>query len=130
MKRIMFIAVTGAALALAGCMSILPDFSRDLPGIPLKAGAADPYLQNLSRRAQRFQDKSAQLELGIRYEEGRGVPVNWDLAEQFYAVAGTTMKMGSSWGPGAVFAPPMSPGMREARVRLKALRAKRKALGR
>jgi hypothetical protein len=44
-------------------------------GIPLVSGAASVELQDLARRAQAG-DKHAQLELGIRFEEGRGVPVD------------------------------------------------------
>jgi hypothetical protein len=52
-------------------------------GIPLAAGAADPELQALARRAQAG-DGQAQLELGIRYEQGRGVPAQPALARSLY----------------------------------------------
>jgi hypothetical protein len=72
-------------------------------GIPLASGAADPELQALARRAQSG-DKQAQLELGIRYEEGRGVRTDYELAERLYRTAS-----GPS-GPAFVYAPPARRG--------------------
>jgi TPR repeat protein len=56
--------------ALAGCAG-----PSDYAGIRLAAGAAEPGLQALARRA-RAGDRSAQIELGSRFEEGRGVPLD------------------------------------------------------
>ena len=71
-----------ASAALTGCST------SSYAGIPLRPGAADPELQELAMRA-RSGDKQAQLELGIRYEEGRGVSTNVARAEQLYRRAAT-----------------------------------------
>jgi TPR repeat protein len=68
-----------ALLALAAPLTLAACAPTSYAGISLKPGAADPELQSLARRAQGG-DKHAQLELGIRYEEGRGVPANLDRA--------------------------------------------------
>lgn len=68
-------------VALGGCAA---DSSH--AGIPLAVGAADPELQALARRAQAG-DKQAQLELGMRYEEGRGVAADLGRAAQLYRMA-------------------------------------------
>lgn len=56
-----------AVLALPACAA------GSYASISLAAGAADPELQALAARA-RAGDRSSQLELGLRFEEGRGVP--------------------------------------------------------
>lgn len=68
------------ALLLAACAA------GSYAGVPLARGAADPELQALARRAQTG-DKPAQLELGIRYEEGRGVPRDLARAIRLYELA-------------------------------------------
>ncbi len=100
----------------------------------MRPGAADPYLQNLARRALRDQDPHAKLELGIRYEYGRGVPVNWYWAESLYKSASRSWG-GSTWSMAAGGRMTFMPGYRrkglpEAKDRLGALRAKRAALHR
>ncbi|WP_143084882.1 hypothetical protein [Novosphingobium sp. CF614] len=57
-------------------------------GIPLTAGAVDPELQQLAMRA-RSGDKHAQLDLGIRFEEGHGVVQNLLKARDLYFAAAT-----------------------------------------
>ncbi len=52
--------------AVAGCAA------RDYAGISLVDGAADRTVQALARRALGG-DRAAQLELGLRFEQGRGV---------------------------------------------------------
>ncbi|HWT14049.1 MAG TPA: hypothetical protein VN231_14945 [Allosphingosinicella sp.] len=52
-------------------------------GISFAAGAADPELQSIARRAAGG-DKQAQLDLGIRYEEGRGVERDPAMARRLY----------------------------------------------
>ncbi|HEY0626204.1 MAG TPA: SEL1-like repeat protein [Allosphingosinicella sp.] len=122
-------------LSLSACApDRLPGLRKlySLPGISLEPGAADPQLQDLVRRVHR-QDKYAQLELGIRYEEGRGVPVNLKLAEQLYGLAAMNTR-GSYFAPGSkgAAAPPQffvqagGKGLPEAKRRLEALRARRK----
>jgi hypothetical protein len=72
-----FAAALALAIVLTGCAS--PSYA----GIPLTAGAADAELQSLAGRA-RAGDKDAQLELGIRYEEGRGVERDSESARRLY----------------------------------------------
>ena len=77
----------GDAACLAACLLLaLTACANSYAGIPLKPGAAPADLQDLARRAQAG-DKHAQLELGIQYEEGRGVPVNRARAERLYEMA-------------------------------------------
>lgn len=71
-----------APLVLGGCAAN----ARSYAGIPFAAGSADAGLQSLALRA-RAGDKHAQLELGIRFEEGRGVPVRRTLARRLYRLA-------------------------------------------
>jgi hypothetical protein len=66
--------------ALAGCAA-----GRSM-GIPIASGAADPEIRTLAQRA-RAGDKSAQLALGIRYEEGRGVERDPQIARRLYLAA-------------------------------------------
>lgn len=118
-----------ALISLTGCAS------TSYLGIPLAAGAADPALQDLARSA-RSGDKHAQLELGIRYEEGRGVAVDLTRAERLYRSAALQAggvriahlpAVGRNGGSAAV---PISagrvvPGLAEAEARLAALQARR-----
>jgi hypothetical protein len=113
------------ALALAGCAA------SSHAGIPLRPGAADPELQALARRAQAG-EAEAQLELGKRYYEGRGVPADIERAKALFRSA--------AGGPGVTqlaYVPPAgrgqqgswvvfsgnpgSKGLPEARLRLVAL---------
>jgi hypothetical protein len=71
-----------AATLASGCNA------NSYAGIPLAAGAADPELQDLARRARSGEER-AQLELGIRFEEGRGVPVDLRRARRLYFDAAT-----------------------------------------
>lgn len=100
-------------------------------GIPLVAGRANPELQQLANRAQAG-NKHAQLELGIRFEEGRGVPVDIKRAMGLYRMAASDIG-GAVW----VYFPPVGngtkgrgvpvetgrrqAGLREAKRRLEAL---------
>lgn len=92
----------GACAVLAACAAALLGacaVSSTYAGIPLTAGAADPELQSLARRAQAG-DKHAQLELGIRYEDGLG-----DLrrARRLYRLAAQSTP-GRIW----VYSPPVA----------------------
>ena len=119
----------GAALPLAGCAA-----PASYAGIPLEAGAADPELQSLARRADAG-DKHAQLELGIRYEEGRRVPLDRKRAERLYRLAAAD-EVGRIYvytpavhpgGRGRVLSlrsGRREPGLREAARRLAALNAR------
>lgn len=68
-------------------------------GIALAPGAADPTIQQLAERA-RSGDKQAQLELGIAFEEGRGVPQSITHARLLYRLAAS-----ESGGPIWVYVP-------------------------
>lgn len=96
-------------------------------GISFAVGAADPELQSLAMHAQAG-DKQAQLELGIIYEEGRGVGRNINRAKALYRQAAKT-----SGGVTYVYSPPVgqargqvipvqtgvrAPGLAEAGARL------------
>jgi hypothetical protein len=93
-------------------------------GIP-----ADPAVRSLTLRAQAG-DKFAQLELGIRYEEGRGVAADPEKARKLYSRAaadsgGTLFVYSPAVGkvPGRVIplTRPRVPGLPAARLRLQRL---------
>ena len=98
------VALLCAPLLLTACAS------TSYMGVPLTAGAADAELQSLARRAQAG-DKQAQLELGIRYEEGIGVPVDLRRAERLYRAAAS-----DSGGTQMVYIPASREGGRAASV--------------
>lgn len=78
------LAVTlSATLALAACAA-----PSSYMGISFAPGLAASDLQDLARRAQAG-DKQAQLDLGIAYEEGRGVAVDIRKARKLYQLAGS-----------------------------------------
>jgi hypothetical protein len=118
--------VLSTPLALSACAA-----ASSYAGIPLAPGAADEDLQQLARRA-RAGDKQAQLELGVRYEEGRGVPPDLKRARALYQSAASgsggrqlVVVPGSSSGSRPTVVPistgPRSPGISEAITRLKRL---------
>jgi len=83
------------ALALAACAP------TTYAGIPLRGGAADSELQELARRAHAG-DKQAQLQLGIAFEDGLGVPVDLDRASRLYQQAAS-----DSGGAVYIYSPPV-----------------------
>jgi TPR repeat protein len=131
----------GAALLLCAASSICgcAQSSGSYAGIPLAAGAADPEIQNLARRA-RASDKQAQLQLGIRYEEGLGIAPNLRRARSVYLAASRTtggrsaLHLPSASGKGGVATIPVSTGPRveglaEARHRLWLLNRQPRVMG-
>ncbi|HEX5537713.1 MAG TPA: hypothetical protein VFX27_11010, partial [Sphingobium sp.] len=64
-------------------------------GISMNPGEASPEVQALAQRAQRG-DKQAQLDLGIRFEEGNGVPQDKARAVKLYRQA-TSDSGGTIW---------------------------------
>lgn len=70
------------ALSLGACAA------NSYMGIPLAPGAAPSELQRLAGLA-RAGDKQAQLDLGIRYENGTGLPANLERARKLYRAAAT-----------------------------------------
>ena len=79
------LAIVCASGALAACTA-----GSDLyEGIAIAADDAGDELGALARRAAGG-DKRAQLALGIRFETGDGVPVDWKRAERLYQMAAVT----------------------------------------
>jgi hypothetical protein len=79
-------------------------------GISFAPGAAANDLQELARRAQAG-EKRAQLDLGIAYEEGRGLSKDSKRARNLYRMAATT-----SGGTIYVYQPPVKKGGRGGAV--------------
>lgn len=102
-------------------------------GIDLRPGGAPADVQQLAVRAQ-ADDKAAQLELGIRYEEGWGVARDLDRARRLYTLAASAdLKPRWTYTPAVGNAPagvvPLparasGPGLVEARTRLARLDAR------
>ena len=90
------------ALMLAGCAAPSRYMGIDIASTSADVERAD--LQSLASRAQSG-DKQAQLELGIRFEEGRGVTRDLKKARKLYAKAAT-----SSGGTIWVYSPPVGNG--------------------
>jgi hypothetical protein len=114
-----------ASLALTACTA-----PTSYMGISFAPGAAASDLQDLARRAQAG-DKQAQLDLGITYEEGRGVAVDLEWAARLYRVAATDSG-GLTWatipggkrGRAAVYSFQSGPritGLKDAKRRLDSL---------
>ncbi|MDF0545949.1 SEL1-like repeat protein [Sphingobium sp. H39-3-25] len=95
------IAAAAALLLLQACAS-----RSSFMGIPLSAGQTNPELRQLAARA-RAGDKRAQLELGIRFEEGRGVGRDIEKARDMYGLAASDSG-GSVW----VYIPSIGNGIR------------------
>lgn len=100
-------------------------------GISLVEGVGDPALRLIAQRAS-VGDKQAQLDLGIRYEEGRGVAANVATAKKLYRLAaadsgGTLWVYTPSVGSGTrgrvlpIDRGTKIDGLKEAKVRLEAL---------
>lgn len=103
-------------LALAGCCAaaLAACSTATYYGIDLRPGMAAPELQALAERA-RSGDKPAQLELGVRFEEGRGVAADAEAARLLYAAAaadtgGTRMIYMPAAGSGRVSTVPINAG--------------------
>lgn len=79
--RSLFSATTAAAVLLAGCAA-----PSAYMGISLLPGAAAADVQEQARQAQNG-DKGSQLSLGVRFEEGRGLPADLKRARRLYKLA-------------------------------------------
>lgn len=97
-KRLGLSAIVAAALLTSGCAG------GSYMGVSLKPGAADPAVQALAARAQAG-DKQAQLDLGIRFEDGAGVARDLDTAKKLYRQAASDSG-GTIW----VYTPPVGNG--------------------
>jgi hypothetical protein len=91
-------ALLAAALLTSACAS------RSYMGVSLKPGGADPAVQALAARASAG-DKQAQLDLGIRFEEGAGVARDLTTAKKLYRQAASDSG-GTIW----VYTPPVGNG--------------------
>ena len=91
-------ALLAAALLIGGCAS------QQYMGVSLKPGGADPAVQALAARASAG-DKQAQLDLGIRFEEGAGVARDLTAAKKLYRQAASDSG-GTIW----VYTPPVGNG--------------------
>jgi hypothetical protein len=91
-------ALFAAALLMGGCAS------QQYMGVSLKPGGADPAVQALAARASTG-DKQAQLDLGIRFEEGAGVARDLTAAKKLYRQAASDSG-GTIW----VYTPPVGNG--------------------
>jgi len=91
-------ALLAAALLMSGCAS------QQYMGVSLKPGGADPAVQALAARASAG-DKQAQLDLGIRFEEGAGVARDLNTAKKLYRQAASDSG-GTIW----VYTPPVGNG--------------------
>ncbi len=87
-----------ALLAVGGCAGA---FVSKIARVP---PAASPELQEIARLARQG-DKYAQLELGIRYEEARGLPRDVKRAKELYRLAAA-----ASGGTIQVYVPPVGRG--------------------
>jgi len=123
-------------LLLATALLLTACANRSYMGIPLAESAGDPVLRTLAQRAAAG-DKRAQLDLGIRYEEGRGVPANLARAESLYRLAASDeprkkwiytppVGNGTSGRVIAVDRPVPGPGLFEAQQRLQQLEGRRR----
>ena len=101
-------------------------------GVPIPVELSKAPLVALARLAESG-NKFAQLELGIRFEEGRGLPVDVERARRLYELAATDSQgvmpiyqAGVGESPGSTLTVPRGPideGLAEARDRLEALSA-------
>jgi len=130
--RFALTAALVAVAALAGCASQPERFA----GISFNSESHPAEVRALAERAAAG-DKLAQLELGIRYEEGRGVPSSRRRAERLYHMAASHSGGGRQYEyfrpmrPGGrshvipVEGGRFVPGLPEARARLEALKGRR-----
>jgi TPR repeat protein len=104
------IALLGRRISTWGDQSALCPWPDDQGGITRRVSCDVLPLSYLARLAFTG-DKPAALELGIRFEAGRGVPQDFDKALQLYKSAGTT-----TGGPISIYIPGFDgrPGMVES----------------
>lgn len=122
-------ALLGAPVGRAGCPWV--DAADKITTVPCEAVP----LSRLAALAS-MDNKPALLELGIRFEEGRGVAQDWKKAKLAYRLAvwtnsiQTGTQVAGVGGQHGRFEPIIvegAPGLREAEIRLAQLRARKKA---
>lgn len=105
LKRIAWAVLLAPALCLAGCGTLVRDsLVHSYMGIPFDASRASAGIADLARRSLAG-DKQAQLNLGIAFEEGRGVEPDLDKAQKLYQLAAS-----DSGGPVMVYVPGVGGG--------------------
>lgn len=126
-RKFDFAAFAFAAFALASCAA-----PSSYMGISLYSGGADVVLQQQAQRAMSG-DKQAQLDLGIRFEEGLGVERDLSKAKKLYYQAASDSG-GTIWvytppvGNGTkgrvipILSGPKNPGLPDAKDRLNAIK--------
>ena len=125
------------------CGAQLAEIEMRSKALPSGRGPSGVQALDLSRLAllASMDDKRAQLELGIRFEEGIGLPIDLDRARQLYGRAASASG-GTLW----VYSPPVGnatsgrvipieqgprmPGLVEAQGRLEQLERKERQLAR
>lgn len=131
MKRFAWVALLVPALYLTACGTLVRDrLVHSYMGIPFDASETSPEIAALASRSLAG-DKQAQLDLGIAFEEGRGVGPDLDKAQKLYQLAAS-----ESSGPVTVYVPGVGgaagrilrvggenflPGLPEAKSKLEAL---------
>ena len=102
-QKLKALCAATALAALSACAA--PSSYMGIAFAPVAAaGSGQSEIQSLARRAQAG-DKQAQLELGIRFEEGRGVSQDLERARKLYTKAAT-----SSGGLKWIYSPPVGNG--------------------
>lgn len=100
MKQPAWVALVAAALCLPGCGTLIRDtLVHSYMGIPFDVSETPPEIAELAQRSLAG-DKQAQLDLGIAFEEGRGLAVDLDKARKLYQLAAS-----DSGGPMVVYVP-------------------------
>ncbi len=94
----------GMCIALICLMATACAPRSQYMGLDLRPGSADPAVQALAARASTG-DKQAQLDLGIRFEEGAGVARDLTSAKKLYRQAASDSG-GTIW----VYTPPVGNG--------------------
>jgi hypothetical protein len=124
LRRLLAATLFALPLALAACA-----VPSHYAGVDLRAGSGiAPEVQTLAERA-RSGDKQSQLDLGIRYETGSGVPQDMKQARRLYRMAAATtggtiyvyqppVKKGGRGGVVPVNLGPVVQGLEAAKVRL------------
>ena len=87
MNRFAWVFLSAPALCLAACGTLVRDgLVHNYMGVPFDAPETSPEIADLARRSLAG-DKQAQLDLGIAFEEGRGVELNLNKARKLYQLA-------------------------------------------